>query len=419
MKLKNTLTLVLAGMMVASMSACGAQSSIVIDENGEKKTVQSVSNRTQAVAGNSVAVNEGAEENGPITLKNVTTAKNVILMIGDGMGPQQIKAGELYKEETLTMQNFPYMTTVETRSASDVITDSAAAGTALATGRRTTNGMVGKDPNYLNLETIVDIASGMGKSTGIIATEELYGATPMTFAAHAYNRNDKACLLETAATTSNVNLFASYVMEENYQNIFTNAGYTKIDSVEDISDSTSGKVFGSYKIKATAPSMSADASKVALDRLVTEALEYLSKDEDGFFLMAEGSHIDHGGHNNDMTYMLQELLAFDDAVQAVLEWAKDRDDTVVIVTADHETGGLELKESAYTALDFLDTESFDGGMTYVPMHYAWTTTSHSAADVNLYINGADIDFRNYSFGVDSRIKNTDVFKIMKGLLLGE
>ena len=94
MRLKNALTLVFAGMMVASMSACGAQSSIVIDENGEKKTVQSVSNRTQAVAGNSVAVNEGAEENGPITLKNVTTAKNVILMIGDGMGPQQIKAGD-------------------------------------------------------------------------------------------------------------------------------------------------------------------------------------------------------------------------------------------------------------------------------------------------------------------------------------
>ena len=163
--------------------------------------------------------------------------------------------------------------------------------------------------------------------------------------------------------------------------------------------------------------MSANANRMAFDRVVTEALEYLSKDEDGFFLMAEGSHIDHGGHNNDMTYMLSELLAFDDAVQAVLEWAKDRDDTVVIVTADHETGGLELKESAFTALNFLETVSNDGGMTYTPVHYQWTTTSHSATDVNCYINGANIDFRNYSFGVSGRIKNTDVFEIMKSLMV--
>ena len=164
--------------------------------------------------------------------------------------------------------------------------------------------------------------------------------------------------------------------------------------------------------------MSANTNRVAFNKVVTEALEYLSKDEDGFFLMAEGSHIDHGGHNNDMTYMLQELLAFDDAVRAVLEWAQGRDDTVVIVTADHETGGLELKDSAFTALNFLETVSYDSGMTYVPKHYAWTTKSHSSTDVNLYINGANIDFRNYSFGSNGRIKNTDVFKIMKGLMQG-
>ena len=386
MKKKNTLAFMLAGML------------------------------TVAMVGGVSDVN--AEEGGSIILNNVTTAKNVILMIGDGMGPEQIKAGEIYKGEALAMQGFPYKTTVETRSNSDVITDSAASATALATGKRTTNGMVGKDPNYLNLETIVDIASGMGKRTGIIATEELYGATPMGFSGHAYNRNDKSCLLESAATTSNVNLFASYVMDVVYQSIFTDAGYTNIASVEDISDSTSEKVFGSYAIRADAPSMSANANRVALDKLVTEALEYLSQDEDGFFLMAEGSHIDHGGHNNDMTCMLQELLAFDDAVQAVLEWAEGRDDTVVIVTADHETGGLELKESAYTALNFLETVSTDGGMTYAPKHYAWTTTSHSATDVNFYVNGANVDFRNYSFGSSARIKNTDVFKIMKQLLQG-
>ena len=370
--MKKTLALLMVG-MVAALSG------------GVSNGIVSASTKT---AGDTYSVSEG----GAITLKNVTQAKNLILLIGDGMGAEQIKAGEIYKGESLTMQGFPYKTTVQTRSALDEVTDSAAAATALATGRRAINGMVGKDPNYVNLETIVDIAKGMGKSTGVISTEELYGATPMGFSAHAYNRNDKDCLLQTAATTSNVNLFASYVMADEYQTVFTNAGYENITDVDGISEATSDKVFGSYIIRADAPSMSANANRVAFDRVLTEALEYLSKDEDGFFLMAEGAHIDHGGHNNDMTYMLSELLAFDDGVKAVLEWAKDRDDTVVIVTADHETGGLELKDSAYTALNFLETTSYDSGMTYVPAHYTWTTTSHSATDVNLYINGADIAF---------------------------
>ena len=396
MKTKKILSLVLVGMMAASVGGVGV-------------SLASAANKTADLT---------ATENATITLTNVTKAKNIILLIGDGMGPEQIKAGEIYKGEALTMQGFPYKTTVQTRSALDEITDSAASATALATGKRTINGMVGKDPNYLNLETIVDIASGMGKRTGVISTEELYGATPMGFSSHAYNRNDTACLLQTAATTGNVNLFASYVMDEAYQNVFTAAGYEKIADVDGISDSTSDKVFGSYVIRADAPTMSANANRVAFDRVITEALEYLSQDEDGFFLMAEGAHIDHGGHNNDMTYMLSELLAFDDGVKAALEWAKDRDDTVVIVTADHETGGLELKDSAYTALNFLETTSYDNGMTYVPVHYAWTTTSHSATDVNFYINGADIAFNTYSFGSNSRIKNVDVFKIMKKLLQG-
>lgn len=414
MKIKKTIAFLFAGMMVFSMAACGAHAG---ESYNNAVTKRGANGSKNGVTKNLANASKESDES-PIILTEVTQAKNVILLIGDGMGPEQIKAGEIYKGESLALQNFPYKTTVETRSASDVVTDSAAAGTALATGKRTINGMVGKDPNYLNLETIVDIAHNMGKRTGIIATEELYGATPMAFSSHVYNRNDRDCLLESAATTSNVNLFASYVMDASYQSVFTNAGYEKIDDVDLISESTSEKVFGSYMIRADAPSMSASANRMAFDRVVTEALEYLSKDEDGFFLMAEGSHIDHGGHNNDITYMLSELLAFDDAVQAVLAWAENRDDTVVIVTADHETGGLQLKDSAYTALNFLETVSNDGGMTYVPVHYQWTTTSHSAVDVNCYINGANIDFRNYSFGVSGRIKNTDVFKIMKGLLQG-
>lgn len=353
-----------------------------------------------------------------IILKNVTQAKNVILMIGDGMGPQQIKAGELYRGEKLTMQKFPYMTKVETRSASDSVTDSAAAATALATGVRTNNGTIGKNPLGENLETIVDIAKKLGKRTGILATEELNGATPMGFSSHADARGMTKELLETAVESSNVDLFASYLVDSKYNSTFKKAGYKKLDYVDDISETTAEKVFGSYLVLADYESMQAEGAYTAFDRLVTEALEFLSKDEDGFFLMAEGSHIDHGGHNNDFNYMLEELLAFDDAVKAVLNWAKDRDDTVVIVTADHETGGLFLEEEV-THQDIVDIYEGKLDVFEASEFYSWSTTGHTATDVNLYVNGADIDFAKYSFGDMQRIKNIDVFQIMKYLMMGE
>ena len=345
-----------------------------------------------------------------VRLKNVTTAKNVILMIGDGMGPEQIKAGELYKGKKLTMQKFPYMTKVETRSLTATVTDSAAAATALATGTRTANGMVGRTNDGDDLTTIVDIAAGLGKRTGVITTEELYGATPMGFSGHSNTRDNKRELLESAAASSNVNLFACSYVQATYRNYFTSAGYEAVEYAENISDATSEKVFGSYIIDPLAEEMWSDGSMVGLDCLVTEALEYLSQDEDGFFLMAEGAHIDHGGHNNDIKYMLEELLAFDNAVKAVLTWAKGRDDTVVIVTADHETGGLTLNEDLKRK-DILS--AYEGELDSTAW---WTSTGHTATDVNFYVNGANIDFAKYSFGESGRIKNTDVFEIMKSLM---
>jgi len=350
------------------------------------------------------------EQSDAIILKNATDVKNVILMIGDGMGPNQIKAGEVFKGDKLTFQEFPYMTTVETRSASDLITDSAAASTAMATGTRTTNGFIGKTPESVELTTIVDIASGLGKRTGVIATEELYGATPMGFSGHANNRSNRDELLQSAASSSNVNLFSSYAVGVN-PNPFLDAGYQMVDNVADLSEATVDKVLGLYMVTANNQMIESGNGWVSLGNVVFEALEYLSKDPDGFFLMAEGSHIDHGGHNNDICYMLEELMAFDEAVQVVLEWAKNRDDTVVIVTADHETGGLVFDEN--TTHEELKRIYKNGGEGDC---YQWTTTGHSATDVHLYVNGADINFANYSFGTSNRIKNIDIFQIVNSLM---
>ena len=396
---KKWFALITAGMMATAMTGCS-------DLIG-KITGSSSSDKTSEIDSNSSSTDIVEVE--PIILENVTKAKNVILMIGDGMGPNQIKAGELFKGGKLAMQQFPYMTKVETRSATDATTDSAAAATALATGTRTKNGVVGRDIELNDLTTIVDIAASLGKRTGVIATEELYGATPMGFSAHADARSQTTVLLDSAAKTSNVNFFASSVMVEIHKSYFLDAGYEEVAITDNISNATSDKVFGSYNIRPLAEPMWASGSRTAFDRLVTEALEYLSQDEDGFFLMAEGSHIDHGGHENDITYMLDELMSFDGAVQAVLEWAKDRNDTVVIVTADHETGGLYLNDSA-THEDML--AAYEGSK----VGYSWSTSGHTSTDVHCYINGANINFADYSFGDAERIKNTDVFEIMKNLM---
>ncbi len=339
---------------------------------------------------------------------NVKTAKNVILLIGDGMGPEEIKAGSIFKDGGLYIERLPNRTMVETRSNDSTITDSAAAGTALASGNRTNNGWVGITPDEEYVTTIVDIAHEMGKKTGIITTEELTGATPMTFAAHAKSRNDKGWLLESAARSSNVNLFVSTGDIESYSKM-TAAGYTAIENVDDISESEEEKIIGAYPIEAIAESM----SEYSFDRLVTEAIEYLSKCEDGFFLMAEGAHIDHGGHANDILYMLRELLAFDLGVKAAVEWARNRDDTVVLVTADHATGGLELKKNA-NADNLLDTDD-DGNY----LNFSYSTTGHVGIDVYLYVYGLEMDFKDFSsFNTKDRIKNTDVFRIMKTMYEG-
>jgi len=344
-------------------------------------------------------------------LGNVKNIKNVILLIGDGMGPNQIRAGELFKGEKLYMQGFPHKITVDTTSLTGV-TDSAAAATALATGTLTVNGFVGKDLSGKDLETIVDIAKNKGKSTGVITTEELYGATPMSFSGHASSRSDTNTLIESAAKTSGVDLFASFTIDNSLQEVFTSNGYAKIENVDNISLATAEKVFGSYTICASAESMSAHPGDVAFDRVLTESLDYLSKDEDGFFIMAEGAHIDHGGHNNDIYYMLRELLAFDDAVKAAVEWASNRNDTVVLVTADHETGGLLLRGEV-TSDNMFEKDEYG---QYE--HIFWSTTGHTSMYVDFYLNGVDIDFTPYLYESSDCIKNTSVFEIIKSLIIG-
>ena len=360
--------------------------------------------------------NQSEEATGSIVLE-ATEVKNVILFIGDGMGPEQVKFGEIIKDNKLSFQEFPYSTTVNTNSLDGLggytTTDSAAAATALATGVLTTNGRVGLGPEReAPLETIMDFAQTLGKRTGVITTEGLNGATPMGFSSHAVDRSLGRNLLEEAAKTSGINFFASDATDD--LNCFTKAGYSVISGL-DMYDvvKEDEKIFCNMMIKAGVEED--NETYETFHETVATALDFLSQDEDGFVLMAEGAHIDHGGHNNDIDYMVEELLAFDQGVEAALEWAKGRTDTVIIVTADHETGDLHLRDGI-TKYNYRDMETANG-FEYETLYYYWGTTGHSDAHVGFYVNGKNIKFNRYSqFNDESLIKNTDVFIIMKDLL---
>ena len=376
----------------------------------------SVSVMTGCKGGSGKGESEAEESNGSIVLE-ASEVKNVILFIGDGMGPEQVKFGEIMKEDKLSFQEFPYSTTVNTNSLDGMggytTTDSAAAATALATGVLTKNGRIGFGPDRdVPLETIMDVAQGLGKRTGVITTEGLNGATPMGFSSHAVDRGLDRILLEEASKTSGINFFASDATNDS--NCFTKAGYSVIsglDTYDAVKEDEN--IYCNMMIKA---GVDEDSEKYeTFHETVMTALDFLSKDEDGFVLMAEGAHIDHGGHNNDIDYMVEELLAFDLGVEAALKWAKGRTDTVIIVTADHETGDLHLLDGI-TKDNYRDMKTTNG-FDYEKIYYYWGSTGHSDAHVGFYVNGKDIKFNRYSqFNDEGLIKNTDVFNIIKDLL---
>lgn len=344
---------------------------------------------------------------GPFKEAALANIKNVILMIGDGMGPNHVKAGEIYKGEQLAIHSMPFSTYSLTRSASNEVTDSAAGATALATGVRTNNGYIGVDTEKNELTTIMDIALQEGKRTGIVTTDVISGATPMAFAAHCEDRKNAAELL-SSARQSGVNLFVSTNSDDTSNDAtsdFVSSGYKNVPNVAEISNATSDYVIGSYDIKASATSQSAEFNSVALDRVVSESIEYLSKDTDGFVLMAEGARIDKQAEKNNFQGMIEEMIAFDNAVQAALNFAKGRNDTIVIVTADHETGGLILA-------DDITKENMN-------TKHSWTTTVHTATNVYCNVYAQDLDFLRYSSeDKATEIKNVDIFTMMKTFVLG-
>lgn len=275
--------------------------------------------------------------------------KNIILMIGDGMGLAQIHAGMTANNGYLELSRCNYIGFSKTGSSSNFITDSGAGATAISIGKKTFNGAVGVGPDSLPYPTILEEAVKLGKATGLIATSEITHATPASFIAHQANRRDyEAIALDFLKTPIDLfigggrNYFEVRSDKLNLSDSLRAKGYDvlyNLDSMEKIEGEVSKLAV--FTSDGACPRYSEGRGPM-LENATIKALEHLGKNEKGFFLMIEGSQIDWGGHANDLDYVIEELLDFDRTVGKVLNFAAKDGKTLVIITADHETGGLSV-----------------------------------------------------------------------------
>lgn len=260
--------------------------------------------------------------------------KNVILMIGDGNGLAQITSAMIVNRGKLTVAGLKNIGLVKTASFDDLITDSAAGGTAMATGNKTNNRAIGVGPKGEVLTNLVDITSQKGFNTAIISTDAIYGATPSAFFAHQVERDNTEGLVADL-TKSPLDFFMAggQNQESTISNVFKTISF---DAFEDFSGPTA-VYLGENKV----PSMKNGRGK-ALPEAVKKSLDVLGAKSEPFFLMVEGAQIDNGGHSNSTSDIVQEMLDFDQAVAEAIRFADADQNTLVIITADHETSGFGI-----------------------------------------------------------------------------
>lgn len=272
---------------------------------------------------------------------------NIILMIGDGMGITQVYSGFTVNHGHLNLFQCNHIGFSKTYSSSDYITDSAAGATAFSTGSKTYNGAIGLNKDSLPVRTILEYAEEKGLSTGLVSTSAITHATPASFIAHQVSRDNYEGIAADFLKTD-IDVFIGggsdhFCIRKDKRNLFTDLrkkGYQVIFSMDSIRNTTSGKLAG-FTARQHDPSM-LDGRGDVLPAATQTAMNILSNNRKGFFLMVEGSQIDWGAHANNADFVAAEVIDFDQAIGKALDFAKKDGHTLVIITADHETGGMSL-----------------------------------------------------------------------------
>lgn len=328
--------------------------------------------------------------------------KNIILMIGDGMGIAQITAGMYYNDNRLYLEEFPIVGLHKPYSSNNLITDSAAGATAFASGVKTYNGAIGVRPDSTAAKTILEEAEENGLATGLVATSTIVHATPAAFIAHVSSRNKMEEIAESFIKTE-IDLFIGggrkyfnlrkkdnrNLLEELSKKGYYVSDYSKEPLNEIVADYSQNLAYITDHTSPKTVEQGRDFLKPAA-QLATRFLDKRNPDK-GFFLMIEGAQIDWAGHANNTDYMIKEMIDFDETIGAVLDFAKEDKETLVIVTADHETGGFAINP----------------GSTMKKIKSGYTTDYHTGTLIPVFAYGPGADLFSGIY------ENTDIYHKMK------
>ena len=259
---------------------------------------------------------------------------NIILMVGDGNGLAQISSAMIANRGRLTLTGLKDIGLVKTASADDLITDSAAGATAMGTGFKTNNRAIGTAPHGKALPNLVEVLDGKGFHTAMVTTDAIYGATPSAFYAHRVERDNTEGIVQDLLS-SPLDLFIAG--GKNQEETISSAFVTKtLNDLGNLENPTAVSL-GANKV----PSM-LDGREELFPTAVRQALNALDAKDAPFFLMVEGAQIDNGGHSNSTKAIINEMLDFDQAIAEALKFADRHGNTLVIITADHETSGFGI-----------------------------------------------------------------------------
>ena len=329
--------------------------------------------------------------NTPIAKEHVAPkAKNVILLIGDGVGLSQVSSAFYFKKTSPNYARFNWVGLISTSSSREDITDSAAGATAFGSGIKTYNGAIGVSDDSTEVKNLVEIVSPLHIKTGVISTSSIQHATPAGFYAHVINRG----LYEDIAAD----------MVDSDIDFFAGGGtkfFNKREDGKNLLEELKTKGFGIDTIALGDFEGIKEHSKMAyllaenhmdpvakgrgdfLPKATELGIQFLNKDSDNanFFMMVEGSQVDWGGHANDADYLISELIDFDDAIGKALDFAEKDGNTLVIVTADHETGGFTLSSTPKK------TEEGSSYSDYNEISGTFSTNGHSATLIPVFAYG--------------------------------
>ncbi|MDD2336896.1 MAG: alkaline phosphatase, partial [Geobacteraceae bacterium] len=353
-------------------------------------------------------------------------AKNIIIMIPDGMGLADVTAARTFKNgpngAPLSFETLKHIGYQRSHSANSLVTDSAAAASAWACGEKFANNEICYHGDGRPVRpSILELARKMGKATGLVTTDGMTEATPAAFGAHVPSRDCRREIGRQYLETTAVDIllgggrseFTTETVDQGGTkgNLLVTAqkkGYTVVSNREELKKAVargSRKLLGLFQARGMTPEVQRPAASTEprLPEMTAAALALLEKDRDGFFLLVEGALVDKANHRNNYPMQLGEVLVFDEAVAVVRDWIKaDRkrkDETLLIVVADHETGGF-----AITGPD----ASLPG--PGASLETAWTGRGHTAVDTMVWSEGPGS--KNLARAMD----NTDIYRVMAGAL---